>query len=69
MKSELTYNQAFSQLKKLVELLEDGDIQLDQLTLKVRQANDLIALCEAKLRKVEQEVQEIAKTTAKRKKS
>lgn len=70
MKKELTYNEAFLQLEQLIEQLEEGDIQLEALAEKVKQANELIAVCESKLRKVEDEVNEAVNniTTRKRKK-
>jgi exodeoxyribonuclease VII small subunit len=61
MKSEQTYNQAFEKLEELVEQLEDGNIQLDTLATKVKQANELIAICETKLRKIEKAVDDAAK--------
>lgn len=61
MKKELTYSEAFSKLEDLVEQLEVGDIQLDKLTEKIKQANELIALCETKLREIEDEVKEATK--------
>ena len=59
----MTYSASFEKLEELVEQLEQGDIQLDQLTSKVKMANELIAVCEAKLRKIEKEVNEAIKTT------
>lgn len=56
MKPELTYNQAYVKLEKLVSQLEDDSIQLDSLAEKVKQANELIALCESKLRTIETDV-------------
>jgi exodeoxyribonuclease VII small subunit len=58
MKNELTYSEAFLQLSELVAELEDGNIQLDQLSIKVKQANELIAICENKLRVIETEVKD-----------
>jgi len=59
----MTYSASFEKLEELVEQLEQGDIQLDQLTSKVKMANELIAVCEAKLRKIEKEVNEAIKIT------
>jgi exodeoxyribonuclease VII small subunit len=56
MKKALTYNEAFVKLEKLIEQLEEGDIQLEELAEKVKQANELIAVCETKLRTVDEEV-------------
>lgn len=57
MKKE-TYSQAYSKLAKLVEEIERDDIQLDTLADKVKQAKELIAFCEDKLRTIEKEVGE-----------
>jgi exodeoxyribonuclease VII small subunit len=56
MNKATTYNEAFSKLQELVAQLEDGNIPLDQLSTKVKQANELIAICENKLRKIEKEI-------------
>jgi exodeoxyribonuclease VII small subunit len=59
MKNDLTYKEAFSKLEELVGQLEDGDIQLDKLSEKVIQANELIAVCENKLRGIDKEVKAV----------
>jgi len=56
MKKVLNYNEAYKKLEQLVENLEDGDIQLEELAATVKQANELISVCEAKLRKMENDV-------------
>ena len=56
MKKDLTYNEAFTKLEELVGELEDGNIQLEELAAKVHHANELIVICESKLRKIEEEV-------------
>ena len=68
MKKELTYNEAFSKLEQLVKQLEKDDIQLDKLAEKVKEANELIAVCESKLRTIENEVKEAVQATTKLKK-
>lgn len=62
MKNELTYSEAFIKLEGIVEQLEEGDIQLDQLSMKVKQANELIAICEIKLRTIETDIKDATKT-------
>jgi exodeoxyribonuclease VII small subunit len=69
MKKELTYNEAFTKLEKLVGDLEEGDIPLDKLSEKVRQANELIAICDGKLRGIDKEVKEALKSTTTGKKA
>jgi exodeoxyribonuclease VII small subunit len=63
MKSNLTYKKAFSDLEKIVDQIEDDEIQLDTLADKVKEANDLIKFCETKLRTIDQEVKIAAKKT------
>jgi exodeoxyribonuclease VII small subunit len=58
MKNPLSYNEAYARLEKLVSQIEDDSIQLDTLAEKVLQANELIAVCEDKLRKIEGDVNE-----------
>jgi len=60
MKNELTYSAAYSKLQVLVEELEDGEIPLDKLSEKVKLANELILICETKLRKIETEIKELS---------
>ncbi len=56
MNPTLTFDTAFNQLKKLVNQIEDDEIQLDTLAEKVNEANELIQFCETKLRNIEVEV-------------
>jgi len=56
MKTDLTYREAYSTLEKLVIQIEDDSIQLDTLAEKVKQANELIIMCELKLHKIEADV-------------
>lgn len=53
---QLTYNEAFVQLEKLVHEVEDKDIQLDALAGKIKRANELIQFCEQKLRTIEKDI-------------
>jgi exodeoxyribonuclease VII small subunit len=55
MNQALTFDTAFSELKKLVNQIEDDEIQLDTLAQKVNEANELIQFCEIKLRSIENE--------------
>ena len=56
MSKAMTYSKAYSELEKLVEQIEQDEIQLDTLAEKVKQARELITFCEDKLRSVENEV-------------
>ncbi len=56
METDLTYNTAFDALQKLVRQIEHEDIQLDTLAEKVKEANELINWCEARLRVIEEDI-------------
>ncbi len=65
MKNELNYNEAYTKLQDLVEQLEDGNIPLDKLAAKVKQANELLAVCESKLRQIESDIEKSAGSVTK----
>ena len=60
MKSKQTYNEAYTKLEELVEQLEDGNIPLDKLAEKVKQANEWITVCEDKLRQIGEDINSAA---------
>ena len=66
MKSDLPYSDAFSKLEDLVEQLEEGNIPLDKLSTKVKQANELIVICETQLRNIQTEIKDATKTATTR---
>ena len=57
MKNNLTFDKAFAELEKLVEQIEDENIQLDTLAEKVKEANELIKYCETKLRSIATDIE------------
>ena len=54
--TNLTYDEAFAALQKLVRQIENEDIQLDTLAEKVHEANELVHYCETRLRVIEDDV-------------
>lgn len=63
MKNDLTYNEAFSKLELIIEQLEDGNIPLEKLALKVKQAYELITICETSLRTIDDRVKQITNSS------
>jgi len=57
METNLTFDKAFSELEKLVEQIEDENIQLDTLAEKVKAANELIRFCETRLRDIASDIE------------
>ncbi len=58
----MTYEQAFKELQDIVRQIENGAIDIDLLSEKVKRAGELIDLCKKKLKKAEDEVNTILKT-------
>ncbi len=54
-----TYTQAYEELLSLVHDMENGEISVDELSIKIKRAVGLIRVCRAKLTATEEEVQSI----------
>ena len=61
MKNELLYNAAFDELQQIVRDMEAGEITVDELSVKVKRAAELIAICKNKLSSTEEDVNLILK--------
>lgn len=61
MSDELKYTDAFEELQQIVSDLEDGEISVDELSLKIKRASELIKLCKKKLVSTEEDVNQILK--------
>ena len=45
MANEITYTVAFEELQQIVRDMEDGEITVDELAIKVKRAAELIKVC------------------------
>lgn len=54
-----TYNEAVGKLRIIVEEIEKGELDVDVLSEKVKEATRLIKLCKEKLFKTDEEVKKI----------
>ncbi|MEY3426414.1 MAG: exodeoxyribonuclease small subunit [Bacteroidota bacterium] len=61
MKNELLYTAAFEELQQIVRDMEAGEITVDELSVKVKRAAELIAICKNKLSSTEEDVNLILK--------
>lgn len=61
MSDSLTYQSAFMELQQIVNDLEEGEVNVDELSEKVKRATLLIALCKSKLTETEEDVNKILK--------
>ena len=61
MSDQQTYSDAFEELQQIVGDIEDGEISVDELSVKVKRASELIKICKEKLSSTEENVQDILK--------
>ena len=60
-KKPIQYNEAISELNNILDGLESERIDVDEVSLKVKRAIELIRLCREKITKTELEVKKIVK--------
>ncbi len=56
MKKIKNYSEAIERLNKLVTEIESGELTVDDLTSKVKDAKELVAFCSKQLRETESEL-------------
>ena len=58
-KNDISYEVALQELQHIVDLLQEEALGIDELSVKVKRAADLIKICKEKLRKTEEQVQQV----------
>lgn len=61
MKKQIPYTQAIEELEEIVSSIENEDVNVDELSVKVKRAAELIKICKSKLHNTEEEVNNILK--------
>ena len=61
MSEGIKYTDAFEELQQIVLEIEEGEITVDELAVKVKRAAQLIKICKNKLATTEEDVNEILK--------
>jgi exodeoxyribonuclease VII small subunit len=61
MSKNISYTEAFEELKSLINEIEDGEISVDELSTKVKRASILLKICKDKLSSTEEDVNQILK--------
>lgn len=59
--NEISYNEAFQEMESILEKIESEELDIDQLSSKLKRVSYLMKLCKGKLRKTEAEVEKILK--------
>ena len=58
-KKEKSYNESIKELEEILVRIENGDLDVDILTEKVKKASELIKNCKDKLYKTDKEIKKI----------
>ena len=62
---EVKYSKAIERLDEIIAKIESDDIDVDELSVKLKEAVNLVKLCKAKIDKAEMEVKQIVDDFAK----
>lgn len=58
-KKKETYSQAIERLEKIVRQIDSNELEIDELSEKIKEANEIIAFCTGKLTKAAQEIEKL----------
>ncbi len=65
MSNDAKYREAIEQLDEIISQIENDDIDVDELALRVKEAVELLRLCKAKIDKAELDVKQVVEDFAK----
>jgi exodeoxyribonuclease VII small subunit len=60
-KKEFSFNDAVTEIEKILHNIESGDLDIDKLSVEVKRASELIKECQKKLKVTEEEINSIFK--------
>lgn len=60
-KKEFSFNEAVKEIEKILQNIENGNLDIDKLSDEVKRASGLIRQCQKKLRSTEEEINSIFK--------
>ena len=55
-KEKISYNDAIAEIESILQLLEDGKLNVDELSEKVSRVTDLVKLCRDRLYLTEKQI-------------
>ena len=58
-KKELSYTEAVQEIESILMQMESGELDVDELAIKVKRVTQLLKLCKKKLKTTEDEVNKI----------
>jgi exodeoxyribonuclease VII small subunit len=60
-KNNTSYKEAYTELENIVHQIDSDELDVDELSDKVKRATELLTFCRKKLLTTEQEIEEILK--------
>ena len=60
-KKQISYSEAIAAIDEILEQIETGELDVDELAEKVKQASELLKICKSKLFSTEKEVEKVLK--------
>jgi exodeoxyribonuclease VII small subunit len=63
-KKEFSFSEAVTEIEDILGKIENGELDVDKLSLEVKRASELIRLCQKKLKTTEEEINGIFKDLA-----
>jgi exodeoxyribonuclease VII small subunit len=61
VKKQATYSQAIKRLEEIVRQIDNNELEIDQLSEKIKEANEIILFCSEKLTKADKEIEKLLK--------
>ncbi len=58
-KKEIKYEEAVAQLEKIVDKMENDELDIDQLSDQLKRAKEFVKLCKDKLTKTDEEIKKL----------
>ncbi len=58
-KQQIKYSEAISEIEEILELIEAGELDVDELTGKVKRVSQLIQLCKSRLQAADEDIKRI----------
>ncbi len=63
-KEKITYKSAVSEIEQILELMEKEELDVDEMSEKVKRVSELIRICRQKLLQTQEEVEKVLKEIA-----
>lgn len=60
-KKEFSFNDAVNRIEEILKNIESGELDVDKLSVEVKNASELIKQCQKKLKQTEDEINSIFK--------